>query len=105
MLLGSKTDWSLTFSPKAAYTQEIRKPWLDWKQAVDVSTHPLRLLVREDTRGPSGCEIAVDFEGVPRAPLVGIDPVFTWFQRQGGRFMRMALQTAAETTATFQSGC
>lgn len=68
----------LAFSLKAVYTQETLKPWPKRKPAVDTSTHSLRLLVREDTRGPSGCKIAVDFEGVPGAPLVGIDPVFTW---------------------------
>lgn len=81
--LGSENDWPLAFSLKAAYTQEILAPWPKWKPAVDMGTHPLRLLVREDTCGPSGCEIAVDFEGVPGASLVGIDPVFTWISEAG----------------------
>lgn len=50
----------------------------------EVGTHPLRLLVWEDARRPSGCEVAVDFKGVPGAPLVGIDPVFTWISETGG---------------------
>uniref|UniRef100_A0A8C5ZKR1 Uncharacterized protein n=1 Tax=Marmota marmota marmota TaxID=9994 RepID=A0A8C5ZKR1_MARMA len=46
----------------------------------EAGTHPLRLLVWEDARRPSSCEVAVDFEGVPGAPLVGIYPVFTWIR-------------------------
>nr|BAE34431.1 unnamed protein product [Mus musculus] len=70
-------------SLKAVYTQETLKPWSKRTPAVDTGTHSLRLLVREDARGPSSCEIAVDFEGVPGAPLVGIDPVFAWISETG----------------------
>lgn len=49
-------------------------------------THPFGLLIGEDARGPSGREVAVDFEGVPGAALVRVHPVFTW--REGGRCVR-----------------
>lgn len=46
--------------------------------AGEAGTHPLGLLVGEDAGRPSGCEVAIDFEGVSGAPLVGVHPVFTW---------------------------
>ena len=39
--------------------------------------HPLALLVREEAAFSSSCEVAVNLEGVPRAALVWINPVFT----------------------------
>uniref|UniRef100_A0AAR2IGF8 Uncharacterized protein n=1 Tax=Pygocentrus nattereri TaxID=42514 RepID=A0AAR2IGF8_PYGNA len=40
--------------------------------------HPFALFVREDAAFSSGCEVAVNLEGVPRAALVRINPVITW---------------------------
>ena len=50
---------------------------------MEAGTHPLGLLVGEDARRPPGCEVAVDFEGVPGAALVRIHPVLTWIAGLG----------------------
>lgn len=41
-------------------------------------TYPFRLLIWEDAALSTCCEVAVNLEGVSRAALVWINPVFTW---------------------------
>jgi hypothetical protein len=73
--LDSEMDAPLVFGLKLVHMQSTCH---ETRCVGDAGTHPLRLLVGEDARRPSCCEVAVDFEGVPGAALVGIDPVFTW---------------------------
>uniref|UniRef100_A0A8C0LLF1 Uncharacterized protein n=1 Tax=Canis lupus dingo TaxID=286419 RepID=A0A8C0LLF1_CANLU len=82
--------------PAAMRAMQSREPGRPASRQRPAGTHPLGLLVGEDARCPSSCEVAVNFEGVPGASLVRIHPVFTckadrerirqllpvWFQKE-----------------------
>lgn len=65
----------------------IRKPSITRMEgrAKVVCTYSFRFLIREDAGLSTSCEITVNFERVPGAPLVGINPVFTWTRGEKGR--------------------
>ena len=45
-------------------------------------TYPFRLLIWEDAALASRRKVAINLERVPRATLVGIDPVLAWLRRE-----------------------
>uniref|UniRef100_A0A3Q2FVZ6 Uncharacterized protein n=1 Tax=Cyprinodon variegatus TaxID=28743 RepID=A0A3Q2FVZ6_CYPVA len=51
-------------------------------------TYPFRLFIRENTTLSTRCEVAVDLEGVPRAALVRINPVFTCRHKEQWKTIR-----------------
>uniref|UniRef100_A0A3B5KSG6 Uncharacterized protein n=1 Tax=Xiphophorus couchianus TaxID=32473 RepID=A0A3B5KSG6_9TELE len=59
-------------------------------------TYPFRLLIRVDTTLSTCCEVAVDLEGVPRAALVWINPVFTCRQEAKRKTFRGENRTFGE---------
>uniref|UniRef100_A0A8C9MIZ5 Uncharacterized protein n=1 Tax=Serinus canaria TaxID=9135 RepID=A0A8C9MIZ5_SERCA len=65
----------------------VRKPSTTRTEgkAKELCTYSFRFLIREDAGLSPSCEIAVNFEGVPGTPLVGIHPVFTWMRAEQGR--------------------
>uniref|UniRef100_A0A3B3WR72 Uncharacterized protein n=1 Tax=Poecilia mexicana TaxID=48701 RepID=A0A3B3WR72_9TELE len=69
---------------------------VDVRCARSGQTYPFRLLIREDTTLSTCCEVAVDLEGVPRAALVWINPVFTCRQEAQRKTFRGENRTFGE---------
>uniref|UniRef100_A0A3B5Q0G1 Uncharacterized protein n=1 Tax=Xiphophorus maculatus TaxID=8083 RepID=A0A3B5Q0G1_XIPMA len=87
-----------TFPPLSILTWKFSSQSLRMFSFVEMygQTYPFRLLIRVDTTLSTCCEVAVDLEGVPRAALVWINPVFTCRQEAKRKTFRGENRTFGE---------